>query len=169
MKKLVKVAIIAVALSTSFVANARQGQVAAGGGLFVGGNYRMHFGPCVMFQVNITDPIRLEGSFMWSFQKSSVNVWGVNLNAHYLFPMSGTRFTLYPLAGLGWFGYRSDDDVSHHGIYGSINRPGFNVGGGIDLALTQRLILNFEASHKFVFYNNLPNPYFISMGLVYRF
>jgi len=165
MKNLVRVAIIAIALSISFAANARQGQAAAGAGLFIGGSSHAYFGPSVKFQYNITNPIRLGGSFAWSFPRSSVNMWGANVNAHYLFPMHRTPFTLYPLVGLGWVGYRTNADLDP--ARWNTNRFGLNVGGGIDLSLTHRLVLNFEVRHKFI--ANLENPYFIGAGVAFIF
>ncbi|MCL2413927.1 MAG: porin family protein [Bacteroidales bacterium] len=178
MKNLVKVAIIAIALSTSFAANAQQGQMAAGANLFIGGSNETFFGLGVKFQYNVTDPIRLEGSFLWFFPKTetvpgfpplipsqdvSRNIWDLSVNAHYLFPISGTQLTIYPLAGLGWFGARSSIGGTNIGA----SRFGFNLGGGVDFPITETIILNFEARYKLV--SNWDNPYFIGIGAAFRF
>jgi len=181
MKNLVKIAVIAIALSASFVANAQQGQMAVGGNLVIGGSGETFFGLGAKFQFGVTDEIRLEGSFSWFFPKTTTtttviplppfivqsevsrNIWDFNVNAHYLFPISGTQLTVYPLVGLGWFGARS----SGGGVSLNANRFGANIGGGADFPITETITLNFEARYKFV--SDFDNPYFIRVGAAFRF
>lgn len=158
-----KVAIVAIALSIGFAANAQQGQMAAGAGLFIGGSNSTHFGLGAKFQYNVTDPIRLEASFLSLFPENGT-LWDFSVNAHYLFPLSGTQLTVYPLVGLGWVGYR----FSTRGYSGSgRNRFGLNLGGGVDFPVTETITLNFEARYKLV--NDWTNPYFIGIGAAFRF
>ena len=138
------IAVIAV-LTMSMPAQAQQkGDMAAGGNLVIGtGDSYTNIGIGAKFQYNVTDPIRLEGSFTYFLEKDHVSMWDLSVNGHYLFPVAD-QITVYPLAGLcilgvkvsGWGGSASDSDIA------------FNLGGGIDYKLTDKLTLNAEAKYK---------------------
>lgn len=76
------------------------------------------------------------------------DLFDINANAHYLFPMA-SNIRVYPLAGLTFarwdfgelVGAKSSNDVT---------RLGVNVGGGAEMDITDNLMLNFELKYQFV-------------------
>lgn len=104
------------------------------------------FGIGVKYQYNITDNIRLEPSMNYFFENKGVDQFDLNANAHYLIPLA-SNIRVYPLAGLTfarWDGKGNgfiDDDVT---------RLGVNAGGGAEMDITDKLMLNFELKYQFV-------------------
>ena len=160
-KKVAIVAIAAVTMSVAAVAQ-QKGDMAVGGNLVLGsGDSYSNIGIGPKFQYNVTDPIRLEGSFTYFLKKDYVSMWDLSVNGHYLFPVTDV-ITLYPLAGLGILGTKL------HGIGGSWSDSDvcINLGGGIDIKLTDQLSLNGELKYKIV--NNW-NRLLLSAGIAYKF
>ena len=177
MKKVFKMAIVAIAAVTmSVAAQAQQkGDMAAGGHLAIGsGDSFTNVGIGGKFQYNVTDPIRLEGSLTFFLPKkegvpgfeAKLSFWDLCVNGHYLFPVND-RITVYPLAGLGIQGWKSKIDIAG---YGSGSTTGsdvcFNLGGGIDLKLTDVLSLNGELKYRVV---KDWDRFIISAGITYKF
>lgn len=142
MKKLiVLLSFIALGLSTSF---AQQGQKSIGVNLGYGSEIES-FGLGAKFQYGITDPIRLEAAFNYFFENNHVNMWDLNLNFHYLFPL-GSGFKVYPLAGLtytNWHTEIGDWDETE-------GRVGANLGAGLQYDIASNLALNFDLKYQFV-------------------
>lgn len=159
-----KVAVIAIALVTMSIAvNAQEkGDMAAGGNLVLGsGNSFTNIGIGAKFQYNVTNPLRLEGSFTYFLTKNNHTMWDLNANAHWLFPVAD-KVMVYPLAGLG---------ILHHGVsilgYSvSSSDIALNLGGGIDYKLTDKLVLNAELKYKI---SDLWDRLLLSAGLAYKF
>ena len=177
LKKLAILAIAILAMSLPTVAQ-QKGDMAAGAQLAIGmGDEITNFGIGAKFQYNVTDPIRLEGSFTFFMPKKykehsseiKVSFWDLNLNAHYLFPIAN-QITVYPLAGLGIQGWKAKAEASYYGYSVSASTSGsdvaFNLGGGIDYALTDQLVLNGELKYKI---SGDWNRFIISVGAAYRF
>ena len=97
------------------------------------------FGIGVKYQYNITNNIRLEPSL-----NLLKNQFDINANAHYLFPMA-SNIRVYPFAGLTFVNYGGYD-----GINGTVTRLGINAGGGAEMDITDKLMLNFELKYQFV-------------------
>ncbi|MBQ8442692.1 MAG: porin family protein [Bacteroides sp.] len=120
------------------------------------------FGIGVKYQYNITDNIRLEPSMNYFFENKGVDQFDLNANVHYLFPMA-SNIRVYPLAGLTfarWDGKGNgfiDDDVT---------RLGVNVGGGAEMDITDKLMLNFELKYQFV--SDFDQAIF-NIGIAYMF
>jgi len=154
--KRLAIAIIAV-VAMSMAANAQQkGDMAVGGNLVFGsGSSYSNVGIGPKFQYNITDPIRLEGSYTYFLKKSGWSMWDISVNAHYLFPVTD-EITVYPLAGIGVIGANAGND----------NEFGLNLGGGIDYKLTGNLFLNGELKYRI---GDDWNRLLISAGIAYRF
>jgi outer membrane protein X len=98
-----KVAVMAIAVFTmSVAANAQEkGDMAVGGNLVLGsGDSFTNYGIGAKFQYNVTNPLRLEGSFTYFLKKDYLTMWDLSANAHWLFPVAD-KITVYPLAGLG--------------------------------------------------------------------
>jgi outer membrane protein X len=177
-----KVAIVAIAVMTmSVAANAQEkGDMAAGGNLVLGsGDSFTNFGIGAKFRYNVTNPLRLEGSFTYFLPKkegvsglaeTSLSMWDLSVNGHWLFPVAD-KITVYPLAGLGILGTSAsaEVDMGEWGSYGgsaSTSEFGFNLGGGIDLKLTDKLILNAELKYKL---GSTWDRLLLSAGLAYKF
>jgi opacity protein-like surface antigen len=146
MKKLI-LAITVMALAT-LVANPAaaqsKGDMAAGAKVAFGtGTGYGNLGIGAKFQYNVTDPIRLEGSFTYFLPKNNVNMWDFSANAHWLFPVS-EGVNLYPLAGLGMWGVK----YSYMGYGGSAGSEiALNIGGGADFFMSESMFLNAEAKY----------------------
>jgi outer membrane protein X len=159
-----KVAVMAIALVTMSVAvNAQEkGDMAAGGNLVLGsGDSFTNYGIGAKFQYNVTNPLRLEGSFTYFLKKDNLTMWDLSANAHWLFPVAG-KVTVYPLAGLGILNYGS----SYGGYSASSSDIAFNLGGGIDYKLTDKLVLNAELKYKI---SDQWDRLLLSAGLAYKF
>jgi outer membrane protein X len=167
-------------LAVASVFAQEKGSMAAGGNLVFGtGDSFTNFGIGGKFQYNVTDPIRLEGSFTYFLPKkqgisgiaeTSVSMWDLSVNAHYLVPVAD-KLKVYPLAGLGIMGTRAsaDVDLGEWGSYGgsaSTSEFGFNIGGGVDYELTDKLILNAELKYRI---GSDWSRFLISAGLAYKF
>jgi outer membrane protein X len=116
------------------------------------------FGIGVKYQYNITDNIRLEPSMSYFFEDHGVDQFDLNANAHYLIPMA-SNIRIYPLAGLTFARW---DYVSA----GDVTRLGVNLGGGAEMDITDKLMLNFELKYQFV--SDLDQAIF-NVGLAYMF
>jgi outer membrane protein X len=177
-----RVAIVAIALVTMSVAASAQekGDMAAGANLAVGmGDSFTNFGLGAKFQYNVINPLRLEAAFTYFLPKkqgisglaeSSISMWDLGVNAHWLFPVA-SKIAVYPLAGLGLLGTSAsaDVDLGEWGSYdasASASEFGFNLGGGIDLKLAEKLILNAEAKYKI---GGTWKRFIISVGVAFRF
>ena len=181
MKNVFKMAIVAIAAVTmSVAAQAQQaGDMAAGGHLAIGmGDNFTNVGIGGKFQYSVTDPIRIEGSLTFFLPKkegvaglseAKLSFWDFCVNGHYLFPVSD-QFTVYPLAGLGIQGWKSKYTGEFSSVLGGGSASGsdvcFNLGGGIDLKLTDVLFLNAELKYRVV--KNW-DRFIISAGITYKF
>ena len=164
MQKIFKMAIVAIAaVSMSMATQAQQkGDMAAGGSLVIGtGDSYTNVGISGKFQYNVIDQLRLEGSLTFFLKKDYISFWDISANGHYLFPVTN-QITVYPLAGLGIFGTKVD-----YGL-GSVTGSDvcFNIGGGIDIKLTDQLFFNGELKYKIV---NHWDRFMISAGVTYKF
>jgi outer membrane protein X len=114
------------------------------------------FGIGLKYQYNITDNIRLEPSMNYFFENNGVDMFDINANAHYLFPMA-SNVRVYPLAGLTFA--RWD--------FGKVTtRLGVNIGAGAEMDITDNLILNFELKYQTV--SDLDQAIF-NVGVAYIF
>jgi outer membrane protein X len=165
-----KVAIVAIALVTMSVAAGAQekGDMAAGGNLVLGtGNSFSNFGIGAKFQYNVTDPLRLEGSFTYFLKKDYVTMWDLSVNGHWLFPVAD-KLTVYPLAGLGILGSSANVNIGYG--FGTVSSSSsdfaFTLGGGLDYQLTEKLTGNVELKYKIA---DVWDRLLLSAGVAYRF
>jgi outer membrane protein X len=105
---------------------------------------------------------------------TKISMWDLSATGHYLFTLSD-NLALYPLAGIGIMGITQDTDMDDWGDddgWGDVSSSasttefGFNIGGGIDLKLSENLILNGQI--KYMIISNF-NRLIISAGLMYKF
>ena len=83
-----------------------------------------------------------------------MSMWDINLNAHYLFTLSD-KVKVYPLAGISYTNWKfddgGDDDYDYGGDDGgSTGKIGFNLGGGIQYDLTEKVFLNGEIKYQYI-------------------
>ena len=117
------------------------------------------FGIGVKYQYNITDNIRLEPSMNYFFENNGVDIFDLNANAHYLFPMA-SNIRVYPLAGLTFSSWDAGKGIDN------VTRLGVNLGGGAEFDIADNLMLNFELKYQFV--SDLDQAVF-NVGIAYMF
>ena len=122
------------------------------------------FGIGLKYQYNITDNIRLEPSMNYFFENNGIDQFDINANAHYLFPMA-SNVRVYPLAGLT-FARWSFPQLIGGKFSNDATRLGINIGGGAEMDITDKLMLNFELKYQFV--NDFDQAIF-NFGIAYMF
>ena len=162
-KKMAIVVIVAVTMNVAAYAQ-EKGDMAVGGNLVFGsGDSYSNVGIGAKFQYNVTKPIRLEGSFTYFLEKDYLSMWDLSINGHYLIPVAD-KITVYPLAGLGMLGWKADYGFGIGSV--SDSEFGFNLGGGCDFKLSDRLILNAELKYKI---GGDLDRLLLSAGIAYKF
>ena len=122
------------------------------------------FGIGLKYQYNITDNIRLEPSMNYFFESNDIDQFDINANAHYLFPMA-SNVRVYPLAGLT-FARWSFPQLIGGKFSNDATRLGINIGGGAEMDITDKLMLNFELKYQLV--NDFDQAIF-NLGIAYMF
>ena len=102
----------------------------------------------VKYQYNFTDNLRFEPSMNYFFENNGVDMFDLNANVHYLFPMA-SNVRVYPLAGLT-FARWSFPQLIGGKFSNDATRLGINIGGGAEMDITDKLMLNFELKYQFV-------------------
>ena len=164
---------------TSICAFAQQGEKAIGLNLSYGTEIK-NLGIGVKGQYSITDAIRTEASFDYFLKKDGLSMWDVNLNVHYLFPLT-EKLKVYPLVGLSYTNWKFDysDSEDDYGIYldddddwdggdssSSTGKFGLNLGGGIQYSITDVFTVSFEARYQLI--NDFDQMIF-GVGVAYKF
>ena len=145
---MVKMAIIAIALSTSIMANAQFSQK-GDWGMLVGGDFKIgiheilpDFGIYFGAQWNASNPIRLEASLGYGLENEyGVSTVEFNINMHWLLPMRSDRINLYPLVGFNSIVAMTDLETTDA-------FQGLNLGIGLDILITQNSFLNIELRYN---------------------
>ena len=122
------------------------------------------FGIGLKYQYNITDNIRLEPSMNYFFENNGIDQFDINANAHYLFPMA-SNVRVYPLAGLT-FARWSFPQLIGGNFSNDATRLGIKYGGGAEMDITDKLMLNFELKYQLV--NDFDQAIF-NLGIAYMF
>ncbi|MFI3289815.1 MAG: outer membrane beta-barrel protein [Rikenellaceae bacterium] len=150
------VAIMVVALSqfTEVSAQEEAKRFEVGGKVNVYSNWGGAMGVGAYFRYNnILGNLRLEPSFLVFCDDNA----SLDLTADLQFPIEiSTTVDIYPLVGI------SLNDYDVLGL-------GFNLGGGLDYSLTNRLNANFGLKWMVVTQRYNPNPLVFSVGLGYKF
>lgn len=171
MKKLLFVLTAIMCLSVVSVNAQSKGDMAAGVNLNLGFAYGndmttedggdfSNIGIGAKFQYNITDPIRLEAAFNKFLKKDYISMYDFMVNAHYLFGIG--NLTVYPAVGLGVLGVKT----SFMGYSASASEFGFNVGGGAELPISDKI--NLGAELKYISAAEL-NRLTLQFGATYKF
>ena len=144
------------------------------GDFYIGANVSYGFdmemigiGPKV--QYNFTDAIRGEAGFNYFLEKDNVTAWDIQANVHYLFGLSD-KFVVYPLAGIGYLKAKVDiPTFEYEGVKVSGSASDgdvfFNLGGGVQYALTDKLNLTGELKYQFKDEGQLC----LAVGIAYKF
>ena len=129
------------------------------------------FGLGVRLLYGINENIRLDLSDHYYFKKEYKYLDDLNLNVHYLFDVAD-NLQLYPLAGvtlLLWKvefdDYNFQTDTWFKNSF-SDSKFGANLGGGVQYALTDQLMLNGEVKFQLI---SDTNQLVLSAGLIYKF
>ena len=135
------------------------------------------FGIGAKIRYNITDPIRLEGAFTYVLPMTvrymgvdvALSMWNFSANMHYLFAVS-ENVTLYPLVGFSVLGIVARASAGGQSVRNSGTFVCFNLGGGIDIKLNNRIALNVEPKLLLNQMDNVLGVSFMpSAGIMYRF
>lgn len=143
-------------------ASAQQGEQKIGAQLLYGNETNVGLG--LKYRYNITNQLRVEPAFDYFFKHDHVSAWDLMANFHYLFPVAD-QFTLYPVAGLGYFrakGHGSDFGWSDY----SEGRLAVNLGGGVDLKLSSNLTLDLQLKYQI---NDIADQLVLSIGASFAF
>ena len=140
---------------------AQKGIQAAGAQLSYGTEVNS-IGIGVKYQYNITDNIRLEPSVNYFFENDGIDMFDINANAHYLFPMA-SNIRVYPLAGLSYSKWSAN---AGDGWEVSTSKFGLNLGGGAEFDISDNLMMNFEVKYQLI---SKFDQSVLSMGIAYMF
>lgn len=143
MKKFIIVTCMMI-ISSGF-AFAQQGKQAIGFGLNYGTEIES-IGIGFKYQYNITTPIRIEPSIDYFFKNDGASMFDININAHYLCPVSST-VKLYPLAGFTYTNWRWDLNDGYNLTKGKF---GVNLGAGAEFILDTNWTMNFEIKYQLI-------------------
>ena len=107
------------------------------------GNYMIdsphNFGIGANFGYEFIENVRGVGEFNYFFKKDETSWWNFEANAEYLFHVSDV-VTIYPLVGLDFTGCSVDGHTK--------TKLGFNLGVGVEYAITEKLSLKGEFNYK---------------------
>lgn len=146
-------------------ASAQKGDIAAGLNLSYGTEINF-MGIGAKGQYGITDAIRTEASFDYFLKKDGLSMWDVNLNVHYLFPLT-EKLKVYPLAGFTFTNWTMTwGEEEYYWDDFSESYFGLNLGAGLQYDLTDKLALNVEAKYQLV---NLFDQLVLGVGVSYKF
>lgn len=151
MKKLFLAMCIAL---VSLNASAQKGEQNIGAHVLYGTDAK-NIGFGAKYQYNVTDAIRLEAVGDYYLKKEGFSMFDINLNAHYLFPISD-KVTLYPLVGINYTSWKQDDfiDLGDYESDGESNGDisgssiGLNIGGGVQYKLTNHIRIGAELKYQ---------------------
>lgn len=175
-KLLVLMSFLALGMGSAY---AQKGEKAVGVNLGYGTEIS-NLGIGAKFQYGITDAIRAEASFDYFLKKDFVSMWDVNVNVHYLFPLSD-KFKVYPLVGLTYTNWKldgfdisygfDDEELSDYDDEYSVESSntgkfGVNLGAGAEYSITPKLAINFEVKYQLI---SDFNQAVFGVGVAYKF
>ncbi|MFR9166381.1 MAG: outer membrane protein [Dysgonomonas sp.] len=145
-----KVLLIGALILASIGAYSQKGEISVLGNLGYQTDYE-RFGIGVQGRYNIINHLRIAPDVTFFFPKDKVTGFDVNINFHYVFDLSTSGLSVYPLAG---FGMQNNHAGKRDYMPKSINSTdfAFNLGGGISYNIGPKSYLNAEG--KFMFGDN---------------
>ncbi len=152
---------------------AQKGEMAVGANINYGTEGSIGFG--AKYQYNILDALRIEPSFDYYVGEHSINMFDINVNAHYLFDVVD-KVKVYPLFGLGFTSWGASGDFAGDGAMGEymevsssssrLNKIAVNVGVGGEYLLSEKIAINLEMKYQII--SNF-NQFVIGVGVAYKF
>lgn len=101
------------------------------------------------YRYNLTDAVRLSPSLSYFVKNDGLSAWNIDMNAHYVFPLS-EMFGFYPLAGLNLSFWKFSCMLDDHSISQNETRFGANVGLGAELYATEQLTVGIEGKYTII-------------------
>ena len=120
----------------------------------------------IKYQYNLTNAIRFEPSMEYFFKKNNVDMYDINMNVHYIFPIQN-QVRVYPLAGLTYTHWSLDmGEIEGIDVNANKSKFGANLGGGIEFDIANNWMVNFEAKYQLI--SDFDQAVF-NIGLAYMF
>ncbi len=145
MKKFI-VTCMLVILGIGASAQTRQGQSSFGVNLGYGFSDHSNVLFGLDYRYNFTDEIRFAPSFSYFVKENGLSAWAVDVNAHYVIPLSD-MFGFYPLAGLDLSFWDLEFGNELHQRY---TRFGVNLGLGGEVYATDQLTVGLEFRYNLI-------------------
>ena len=145
MKKFI-VTCMLVILGIGASAQTRQGQSSFGVNLGYGFSDHSNVLFGLDYRYNFTDEIRFAPSFSYFVKENGLSAWAVDVNAHYVIPLSD-MFGFYPLAGLDLSFWDLEFVNELHQRY---TRFGVNLGLGGEVYATDQLTVGLEFRYNLI-------------------
>ena len=145
MKKFI-VTCMLVVLGIGASAQTRQGQSSFGVNLGYGFSDHSNVLFGLDYRYNFTDEIRFAPSFSYFVKENGLSAWAVDVNAHYVIPLSD-MFGFYPLAGLDLSFWDLEFGNELHQRY---TRFGVNLGLGGEVYATDQLTVGLEFRYNLI-------------------
>lgn len=145
MKKFI-VTCMLVILGIGASAQTRQGQSSFGVNLGYGFSDHSNVLFGLDYRYNFTDEIRFAPSFSYFVEENGLSAWAVDVNAHYVIPLSD-MFGFYPLAGLDLSFWDLEFGNELHQRY---TRFGVNLGLGGEVYATDQLTVGLEFRYNLI-------------------
>lgn len=152
---------------------AQKGEMAVGANINYGTEGSIGFG--AKYRYNILDALRIEPSFDYYVGEHSINMFDINVNAHYLFDVVD-KVKVYPLFGLGFTSwgvsgnFAGDDGAMDEYMEASsssrLNKIAVNIGVGGEYLLSEKIAINLEMKYQII--SNF-NQFVIGAGVAYKF
>lgn len=119
----------------------------------------------VFFGLEVIPHLRLTPSITYQFEKSHTDAFRICVDVQSPWRIVGSRFRVYPLAGVSVSRFNVDKsgDNSH-----SVDRLGFNVGGGLEWQPSAMLGLRLYAEGKYAYARRFDTA-LVSVGIGYVF
>ncbi len=97
------------------------------------------------YRFNMTDEVRLLPSLTYFVKNNHHSAWAIDLNAHYVFPLS-EYFGFYPLGGLSLSFWKWK--IGH--LSNNQTRFGANLGLGGELYATKEITVGLEVKYNII-------------------
>jgi outer membrane protein X len=104
------------------------------------------------FTYNLINHFRLATDFTYFIKKNNINAWDLNVNAHYLVPLSDTPVTVYPVLGfiITHWSYGEEINLGNYKFSASKTKVGVNLGGGLQYDITRNFFFKSELKYAIV-------------------
>ena len=164
--------IIAVMIGFAANAQAQKGAFELGGSVVLGtGDDFTNYGLGARVRQSFTDHCRGDLNADYFLKKDDITMYDFNANLHYLFNLGDSGFRIQPLAGIALVHVEVDGaefdgpGVQVESSGASDTDVAFNLGGGIEFPIADRLRIFGEVKEMFMD----ATRFYISGGITYTF